>query len=386
MEKASKKYFYNFGYKNYGPFLLEFSRWLNSEINNLKINKVFFLSRDGYIFKNAFDIIKDDNVKTTYMYASRRSICVPALNKLDNLAELLDIVKLPKEFTIVELLEKLGINNDLSIEKLKKININGTDILINDNLSSNNTMKNLYECLKQDIKTNSIEEHKHLMHYLDNINFDGRIAVVDIGWYGSMQKSLQILKPTTKQYGFYVGIKQDSSYDKEYNGLLFNSLDLTNAELINSFRMLFEFITLADHGSVKRFNGTKSIVDFYPYEYNDEFLECIKVIQESAIKFVEDNKNNKEFEFDLYKFSKPFIKPTFKDIKYFGRIPYFDNRIGYMAKPRSLIYYLTHSKTMIKDLKIAGWKIGFMKKVFKIPLPYYRINLKLRKKYAVKEK
>ena len=35
-----------------------FSKWLHSELKDKKFEKIFFLARDGYLLKNAYEAIK----------------------------------------------------------------------------------------------------------------------------------------------------------------------------------------------------------------------------------------------------------------------------------------------------------------------------------------
>ncbi len=77
-----KNIYYQYGFNSLGILLFSFSTWLKNNLANKKINKVFFLSRDGFLMKNVFDTIyKNDNIETHYLYVSRRSLNVPNLWK-----------------------------------------------------------------------------------------------------------------------------------------------------------------------------------------------------------------------------------------------------------------------------------------------------------------
>lgn len=68
------------GYENMGPLLYGLCIWLMKELKKKKINKVYFMSRDGQIMKKAFDVLNiDHKIKSYYFYASRRALQVPAL-------------------------------------------------------------------------------------------------------------------------------------------------------------------------------------------------------------------------------------------------------------------------------------------------------------------
>ena len=68
------------------------------------------------------------------------------------------------------------------------------------------------------------------------------------------------------------------------------------------------------------------------------------------------------------------LRPTRKDIDMFAHFRFFDEGdCTCLAKPKSLFYYILHVKNAKNDFLSCRWKIGFMKRLFIIPLPYARI-------------
>lgn len=72
---------YFVGYAALGPHLLAVSKWLIENVKRDKIDKLFFLARDGYLVKEAFDILgKSEDYKwlkdvhTDYLRVSRMSL------------------------------------------------------------------------------------------------------------------------------------------------------------------------------------------------------------------------------------------------------------------------------------------------------------------------
>ena len=49
------------------------------------------------------------------------------------------------------------------------------------------------------------------------------------------------------------------------------------------------------------------------------------------------------------------------------------------AAPRKVGYYLTHANQAKQDLSAARWKIGFLKRLAPLPLPYDRLYAKMKK-------
>lgn len=97
-DKCSRSY--QIGYEVFGPLLYGYTCWLINKLEENRIKKVFFFSRDGYIMQKAFNILKPD-FKNSYFYASRRSI-VTALLQCDNkLEEMIRHYKSwPKKFDV----------------------------------------------------------------------------------------------------------------------------------------------------------------------------------------------------------------------------------------------------------------------------------------------
>ena len=50
-----------------------------------------------------------------------------------------------------------------------------------------------------------------------------------------------------------------------------------------------------------------------------------------------------------------------------------------LATPRKVGYYLTHANQAKQDLSAARWKIGFLKRLAPLPLPYDRLYAKMKK-------
>ena len=195
-----------------------------------------------------------------------------------------------------------------------------------------------------------------------------------------MQNALNTLFLGKTIYGYYLGVNP-SIKNKMIKGYMFSYNNNENwAQKIFSFTEVLEFMTLAHHGSVKRYIG-KNNIDFYKYEYKDVKEDFIlNLIQENAIKYIKENKM-KNTKIELQEIFKRFLKPNFKDIRYFGKLIFSDDIIVPFADPKSIFYYIFHLNQLKKDYMESKWKVAFMKKLLKVPLPYYRINMFLRKRY-----
>lgn len=374
------KYFNTFGYECFGPMLFSFSQWLLSELKKQDIRKVYFMARDGKIMKKAFDIVNVDNkIKSYYFMASRRSIIVPSLWKYSNINSIFKSINIPKEITLNDLKKRLGLDDtnidsllsEFNLEKDKKYNF--------DDLQNNNKL--FFEKLYPLIVDNSKREYSALEKYLTKMDFCGKVAIVDIGWYGNMQQSLTRIT-NTDIYGYYFGLRPNKNQQIKTYGFAFDkNLNEDYNDKEYSFNSIFEFIFSATHGSVKRFVSSDDYVELYESEnINNYEMDSLVGLQSGAIEFVNTFNN-----FDIKDYIKLDVKtacfnmfemlfnPSYADSYNFGNVKFQDGEVTYIAKSKGFKYYFIRPKNFLKDLKNSSWKIGFMKNTFKINLPYRKI-------------
>ena len=190
--------------------------------------------------------------------------------------------------------------------------------------------------------------------------------------------------------GYYVGIIPDSKNQENNNmkGFLFEKNK--NEELClkkKFFNSIFEMIFLSTHGSVKKYNGKENIVDLYDFEYeNTDTEKSIREIQEGALAFIEKFIESRSSEYiqinernSFYNMISLGNHPTLNDTEMFGDMTFYDDDIFYLAKPRDLSYYITRPKEFYEEFMNSAWMPGFLKRVFKVNLPYFKFILLLRK-------
>ena len=389
-EESTKKlkYFYDFGYNKLGPLLLCFSNWLYSELSKNDINKVFFLARDGYIMKRAFDIVnKNSKIKSSYFYASRRAIIVPSLWEINTKNEIFERIVFNKNISLKNFFKKIGLEDKNLDTIIEKYNYKYEDIIEINNREQrfNDMLEDLFPIIKENAK----EERNALKEYIKKEHFEGKVAIVDIGWYGSMQKAFESILDEIDIFGYYFGLVPNCKICKEKSyGFLFDTnKNEANYHKLHYFINNFEFLFLAQHGSVKKFTNLGKEVVFYEYEYNNT-NEAIwaKVIQDSAIEYIKNHYRDLiPYEETVNKFFKVFLFPKYKDAKFFGDVQFKDDNFKYIAKPQKIYKYVINPKNLKKDFIDSAWRIGFMKKMFIIPLPYCSINNLIRKIFSTKK-
>jgi len=403
--KESSSYL-KYGYEALGILLYGFSRWLLESLNQKRIQRVFFLSRDGYIMKKAFDILnKDKAISSHYLYVSRRSLRVPQLWMEPELQNVVKNFSPATMLTVSTFMDNIGLNAEEYLNVLNQYGFNKKDIIKRNDILTNIRIVKLYETLKDIIVEKSKQEYILLLKYLKQNSFSGQVAVVDIGWHGSMQHSLIKLAEcaglSVDIHGYYFGIAPEArrytnEIPMEIAGYIFDCNSSSNDyDMRSPFIGLFETFFIAQEGSTKQYeyneHDSKVVPVLYDYEYsiNDNFSkegEKNKEIQTGAINFIKDIINYTDLQLLSFEpktaFRNIFYTGTYpkkQDLEMFAGFRFFDGEINYLAKPKSLICYCLHPKMLIKDIHFSRWKVGFMKKLFKIPLPYNKIFWLLKK-------
>ena len=389
-----KNYFWKLGYETFGPLLYSYSKWLKENFINEKYDKVFFLARDGYIMQKVFNIINKEDIPNEYMYASRRALIVPTIWMYENLEEILNNMFLGTKISINSLIKRLGLNPEEKKELLKKYNFELETKINSNEILNNKDFLGFYEEVKEEIIQNSKEEFNNLLNYYNNIKFNGKVAIVDIGWFGNMQNALNKLVSkaniNAEISGYYVGVIPDSKNQNTniMKGFLFEKNKNEEFALKKKFfNSIFEMVFLSTHGSVKRYNGKENIVDMYEFEYeNTDTEKSIRDFQAGAISFVEkfiESKSNEFIEINervaFYNMIGLGNYPNLEDAEMLGDMIFYDDDIFYLAKPKDLSYYITKPKEFYEDFMDSAWMPGFLKRIFKVNLPYFKFILLLRK-------
>ena len=108
------------GAKVLGPLLAGFSKWLSVQLKQRNIFKVFFLSRDGYSMKKAFDLINPSGFETAYIYASRRSWTVPAIWMEPEYEDILKNISMSPKTSVKSFLTRIGLEADKYGQEVKQ--------------------------------------------------------------------------------------------------------------------------------------------------------------------------------------------------------------------------------------------------------------------------
>lgn len=315
---AQKQIWSSLGASLGSMILYSFTNWLAKQIEAHKIDHVFFCARDAQAIHKAWHLQDFDNkigCTSSYLYVSRRvlrySLCYTEIVKNKYLSEA------SLNFIINESCEP----GDSYSQIFKPFNISQTKIYqdgfkaIFGSLESKidwsrvNEIKNyIQEFLLDDLLPvfkQVFDNTTNYYHQEGLISNDNKIAIVDLGWNGTIQMSIASLRSyfdvDSKVYGYYYGLFRQNTTGRLYkNGPMtaafwnkFLRQDETHT-MINSINLLENFHS-ADHQTTIDFYLSSEDNRYHPalkedkdHKYINSFNETIKLFQDAALQGISE--------------------------------------------------------------------------------------------------
>lgn len=340
------------GFIGFGPFILSFAHWLIERATKDGIDTLYFLSRDGKILKEAYDLVarfKEGAPKSRYLYCSRRCANVAKLKTFEDICDLLavDIAAM----TVERLIEvRFGLTPAI-------IQAQTRHFPVYESLRSrriNNTNKDealpVLEELKSLILENAAAERDAYTAYLDSAKFfdSNSKAVVDVGYAGTMQESLHELTDYQQQLsGYYIvtfrpALERCEAKGLKTQGYLGNFIDRHDTHLPFCRHVpLYESLLSSDQQSLKCFrrglHGAPIPIFQEPTRGENERRTFARQIHSGAMEFVRcytDVFGKRQFMFDFEPaksfrvLQSYFDDPTFHDAHLMADLIFEDNYAG----------------------------------------------------------
>ena len=393
LNKDTHGFWYELGYKYVGVFFFGFITWLIDSAAGCGIENLYFLSRDGHIMKRAYDLISPfvaGAPPAQYMYASRRAWNIPAITSLDD-KTMNFLVSGTSTLTVGQFLERIGFDPATLNREVKDAGFADINHQVVDGRDYAN-LRRLYGLLGEKIREKVAQERKCLLAYFDRLGLfeASSIGIVDIGWHGTLQRSLSNLaKFLGKQVditGFYVGTFPEarSIYDEGHKMAAFlcehGEPDYYH-QLVKLCVEIFEFIHSAPHGSVIRFRETRGTVVpvFEDNDFEKEKTAKALELQEGALDFIKDFTAQWRH-FPHVRISKKLAtgplkrvleNPSYEEAVSLGDLEHAEG-FGdvyvkrFIARPSSLAKIIFPPQRLIKEYRSAFWKTGYRKRLFSL--------------------
>ena len=257
-----EEFFFRYGYQCLGPLFCGFVLGVMEQIELRSVSKVFFLAREGDLFRELYVKLTESLGKSLpvadYLHVSRRSVFVPAA-WLGLKRRYLDVLLCNrKQRGLFSLAEALGIPADEFDGVARSLGILVDQPIIG---WDDEQFERLLNCAEfQEIVIRHAKISRDLLReYLEQQGFfsSPTVAYVDIGWNGTIQYALQDAFNTETNFpetlGLYMSYNNGFGYDfsdSQICGVLFDKRkDDIKHNVFAFFAELFENAARAHHGT-----------------------------------------------------------------------------------------------------------------------------------------
>ena len=281
---------------NISIFFYGFIHWIIESCIQEKISEIYFFTREGEFYKQIFDEITRNEYtdqhppKSEILEVSRLSTFCASLREI-TLTEMMRIWNQYSAQSIGALFKSLGISKEAVSSFTDKYQIPWEESITYP--WQDKRVISLFddpEFLSK-IQIQRDEKKELLMNYLDQKGLrqkeKKRIAIVDIGWRGTIQDNLSYLLPTHTIKGYYVGLipfLNEQPVNTVKRGYLNGYRQF---DLLLKYVMPFEMISNSPNGSTigYEYNGQQiQAIRKKEKEEDQVYYQYIEKIQQNVIK------------------------------------------------------------------------------------------------------
>lgn len=381
------------GYRHAGPLLAGFGLWLVNGMRAQGLDRAYFLSRDGYLIKAVVDRIlnafpmQGQTIDTRYLYASRRAYNLASIVELND--ENLDfLVSGTSRMSPRQFLARIDIDADAHAERLALAGFATADEVV-DGGGGYGRLRALFRELESELLQRAQAEFAALKDYFSAQGLlDGqRVAVVDLGWHGTLQNSLHNLVgrmgATIDCIGYYMGTFPASRRYRE-RGLELHGYLCEEGEpvamqaAIKTAVEVFEWIFSAPHGSVCQFtlaHGEVSPV-FADFDFESGRWQSAEAMQAGALRFIDDYLDtwcgqpmpHVPPEGAVAALHRALLHPTLGEAIALGDLQHAEGfgRVAvprYIARPPGSVFNPLHYPALLRGYRSAFWRVGYKRRL-----------------------
>lgn len=293
---------YNLGYAALGPMLTSFIQWVSRQAKNDGLKRIYFLSREGWILKEVYDLLNHNDpnsVPSTYLYCSRRTVRVASIKSLN---DILNLASQPFSagVSLSNLLNyRFGVaEHSITEEVVIKAGFENKDEVLESNNATKVKFSKLCQLLSSEILQQAQVERAAYMEYLGQVGIldQEKDGIVDIGWKANMQASLGDLVDK-KFHGYYYATLQGAEKWLDRGQIIkafagdFLTIESKSCAVHN--RHLIEFFTCHTDRSLvcmTKDNAGRIVKHFRDEPMHSNRVRLIEEIHAGVIGFTQDIK------------------------------------------------------------------------------------------------
>lgn len=372
------------GYQAVGPLCYGFAYWLVGKAREAGIKNLYFLSRDGWLLKQAFDLLPQsvtEGIQSHYLYSSRRAVWFASLHESTPKDEYNEILSGASPYLPVKsFLQRIFIDPaqyKTEIQAAGFYDENSVVEVASDRLK----LYALFKALKPVIVAKAAQERRDYLAYLkhEGVLEHKRSGLVDVGWTGSIMKYTRALvrdaADGVELFGYFIGVGENArdkygfSKGDCLHGYLFDFDDSKHFFMRRYFYIIENFLSPDEPSLIKM---TREGDEFKPIGRQSEQGEAPykSVVQDRALQFVRDQIKSSEVRGRDPKHFLPQLKavltnPDLGTARLLSQYSY-SYDFGYIrspanyAKSESPSIYLRNPLQLLKDYRRALWKPGFI--------------------------
>lgn len=275
--------FFDYGYAIFGIIYSSYAKWVSDEINRYKYNYVLGVMREGNFLTK---ILKKFGIKESKLLFCNRSIILAASIYNLDLESLNELFLSRKILTFKQMFHKIWINSvnnfqyslDSYCDTEDKKNYFFNFIL------KESTYKKIIENKCKYIRKNLLNHFFSLINVNDNSK-ELSIALIDIGWNGTIQKKLQYILNKEGYlihlYGFYL-MTTPNSINLYSKGISFSGFITDGANYTNFEENLLRVLEILEQSSTSPIGTTLGYTN-----YGDPVYQENKVINQQQLDISE---------------------------------------------------------------------------------------------------
>jgi hypothetical protein len=285
------------GREAYGPLYLGFGGWLKARVLADRPERLFFLSRDGHVVERLWrKLVRDgEGPPASYLYGSRRAFKVPALTRLDEPA-LAFLCGGTSRLTVAQYLARAGLDPRLLAPAITSAGLE-LDTVVGER--ERPRLRALFLAAERELLEVAARERSLLSRYLAHVGLDGpaRVAVVDLGWHGTLQRALgDVLAASgsrTVVDGYYLATfaeaRAHASMQRMAGFVCEFGEPERNLQTLRACVELFELGFVAPHGGVDGYRDHDGAVEpiLAPHDLLDQDRDRALALQAGALAFVD---------------------------------------------------------------------------------------------------
>ncbi|TXH91694.1 MAG: hydrolase [Pseudomonas sp.] len=252
----TKSPWYRLGWQYGGPLLHGFLDWIQNEARDEGIDRLLFISRDGFLLHQLHQQHSAGTVEARYMRGSRVAFTMAALSEQNFIESVPFFLSGADNITLEDLFTRIGVElPDSSV--LKSLGLRTTMRITPDTRKS---VGQFLVAMRHKILQVARETRRGLYHHLLELGLtDGmRVAFVDVGWSGTTQKAFEralegMLELDVR--GYYLGLSEPAESLSQKTGLSLKTmsealgLDKRDRTLLYDNRAVAELFFSAPYGT-----------------------------------------------------------------------------------------------------------------------------------------